>query len=119
MAQISPAELDRLMDVDQRSRAAWVAFDRQHGDGLGIARYVRDPANSASAEIAVAVVDDWQHRGIARLLLEELALGALGQGIHELVAFVQRDNGAMSMLLARMAADARPGMQWTVRLDGP
>ena len=38
-----------------------------------MARYVRLPESPEVAEVAVAVADDWQGRGLGAALLEQLA----------------------------------------------
>ena len=39
------------------------------GDGVGVARYVRLESQPDVAEAAVAVLDEWQHRGVGSALL--------------------------------------------------
>jgi GNAT superfamily N-acetyltransferase len=65
----------------------------------GIARLVRD---GSSAEVACAVADECQARGIGRVLLEELATLARAAGIVELRATVVGDNPRVVSLLTRL-----------------
>jgi GNAT superfamily N-acetyltransferase len=44
---------------------------------VGVARYVRSASEPDAGEAAVAVVDDWQGRGVGRALLNRLANRAL------------------------------------------
>jgi ribosomal protein S18 acetylase RimI-like enzyme len=60
---------------------------------------VRD---GAAAEIAVAVADECQDRGIGRILLHELAAIARAAGIAELRATVVGDNPRVVSLLSRL-----------------
>jgi GNAT superfamily N-acetyltransferase len=96
---LSEAELHYLTEVDHRDHEALVAVDPDTGDGVGVARYVRDLQRSDSAEIAVAVADDWQGRGIGTELLHRLADRAREEGIARFTALMLADNRPMMQLL--------------------
>jgi GNAT superfamily N-acetyltransferase len=66
----------------------------QEGVLLAVARYDRleDPTQ---AEVAFVVADEFQHHGIATLLLHQLALQARGAGVTHLVAEVLAENKPM------------------------
>lgn len=66
----------------------------------GIARLVRD---GKTAEVAFAVADEYQGRGIGTTLTRELAADARAAGITELLATVCGDNPRAVSLLARIA----------------
>ena len=66
---------------------------------VGIARLVRD---GNAAEVAFAVADAYQGRGIGTILTRELASDARAAGISELVATVCGDNERAVALLARI-----------------
>lgn len=51
-----------LTDIDHHDHEALVALDLG-GRGVGVARYIRHPADPQAAEPAVAIVDDWHRRG--------------------------------------------------------
>lgn len=70
----------------------------------GVARLVRD---GASAEVACAVADRWQGRGIGRALVLELAALARAAGVTELHATVRGDDPRAVSLLARLARVGR------------
>ncbi len=61
---------------------------------VAIANYVR-LRDARTAEVAFAVADELQGRGIATRLLEQLAVAATATGIEEFVAEVMLDNAAM------------------------
>src|SRR5215467_11762351 len=86
---LTEADLNRLTQLDFVNHVGLVATLRQAGEErfIGDARYVRgdDPAH---AEVAFAVVDDHQGRGIATLLLEHLSRIARVAGILEFEADV-------------------------------
>ena len=94
----------RLARVDHDQRFALVATTRSP-DGkeniVGIARYDRVPETSA-AEVAIAVVDDFQRQGIGSGLLHLLADVGRGHGIEEFTLIVLSENQSMLGLLRRM-----------------
>jgi hypothetical protein len=72
---------------------------------VGIARYVRDTEDPQAAEIAVTIIDDWQHRGLGTELLAELSDRARQEGIRRFTALVAADNTAVAGLLQNMSAE--------------
>ena len=100
-----PEELaHRLARVDYDQRFALVATTHRP-DGqehiLGVARYDRAPG-TATAEVAVAVVDDVQRQGVGSGLLSLLAQVAREHGIEELTLIVLPENRSMLGLLRRL-----------------
>jgi GNAT superfamily N-acetyltransferase len=92
---LSPAELAMFTEVDHHDHEALAAIDPETGDGVGIARYVREPGRPWAAEAAVTVVDAWQGRGVGTALLGRLARRAREEGITEFTATLLSDNRAM------------------------
>jgi RimJ/RimL family protein N-acetyltransferase len=97
--KLSAAELRYFTEVDHHDHEALVAVDVDAGEGVGVARYVRDRERPESAEIAVAVADDWQGRGIGTELLHRLADRARAEGIRRFTALMLADNEPMIHLL--------------------
>jgi ribosomal protein S18 acetylase RimI-like enzyme len=97
---LSDAELAQLATVDQDHLAlvAYVAGDPQP---VAIARLAR--TSRESAEIAFAVADEHQHRGIGSALAAELLVDARAAGIQEITALASGDNPAALALLRRTA----------------
>ncbi len=98
----------RLIDLDGRSRAAVVAEVGQHGHDplpIGLARLADD--GHGVADVAIAVVDSWQRRGIGQLLLAQLAELATEIGYTELRGAVLPENVAMQKLARRAFPLAR------------
>jgi GNAT superfamily N-acetyltransferase len=98
MSELSPAQLEYLTEVDHHDHEAVVAVDDQ-GELVGVARYVRSASEPDAAEAAVAVVDDWQGRGVGRALLNRLANRGRQEGIRRFTALVQADNQAALELI--------------------
>ena len=84
----SDGELQALSRVDE-DRHALVGYVDGDPEPAAIARLVRD---GARAEVAFAVADVYQGRGIGSTLGRELAADARAAGIRELVATVCGDN---------------------------
>ena len=111
-----------LLDLDGHDRVALVAEVRRPGlrarHPVGIARMYR--TGPGEAELAVAVVDAWQGRGIGRSLLTELGALARDLGYERLFGLVLPENGAVVRLLQRVFPGAVP--RWddgVVRVDCP
>jgi RimJ/RimL family protein N-acetyltransferase len=103
--RLSPAELHYFTHVDHHDHEAIGALDAHDGRGLGIARYIRDPDRPDVAEVAVAVVDDWQQRGLGAELLQRLFVRAREEGVRRFTALVDEDNQAVTGLLASIGAE--------------
>jgi protein lysine acetyltransferase len=96
---LSDAEL-RQLAAEDRSHHALVAYVEGDPRPIAIARLVRD---GSSAEIAFAVADEYQHRGVGSALTAELIADARAAGITEIVAQTTNDNPAALALLRRTA----------------
>ena len=81
-----------VLDPDWVERGALVGT--HEGRIVAVANYVR-LRDVRTAEVAFAVADDFQRRGIGTRLLEQLAAVATEVGIEEFVAEVMPDNTAM------------------------
>src|SRR4051794_37096987 len=104
-------EADRrfFTDVDGRDHIAVVAIG-DGGDPLGVARAIRRSTDARGAEVAVAVVDASQRRGVGIDLVARLARKAAAAGIERFVAHVLAESGFSAGL-------ARHGWHMTAR-DG-
>ncbi len=96
-----------------------MAIAEPAGEGIGVARFVRIDARAA--EPAVAVIDDWQRRGVAGHLLDALARRAREEGIRRFIAPVLAENTAAIAALQRIGAMDRellgPEVQVTIDLS--
>jgi RimJ/RimL family protein N-acetyltransferase len=104
---LSAAELRYLTEIDGHRHEALAAIDPATGRGVGIGRFVRDPEDPSRAEVAITVADDWQGRGLGKLLLARLADRAREEAVRSFTALVSVDNRNMQGLLDRMEAPAR------------
>ena len=102
--RLPPAVRERLVDVDGRRRLAMVA--EIAGRPIGLVHVLG--SGSGTADVAVAVVDAWQRRGVGTHLLT--AAGALAEelGYTQLLGAVLPENRAMLALVRRVAPWVRP-----------
>jgi ribosomal protein S18 acetylase RimI-like enzyme len=106
---LSRADLRQLAAVDANHHVL-VAYVEGDPRPVAIARLVRD---GRSAEVAFAVADEYQQRGIGSALAAELIADARAVGITEITALVASDNPAAVALLRRIANALE------IRLEGP
>jgi protein lysine acetyltransferase len=106
---LSVAELQQLARVDSTHHAL-VAYIQGDREPVAIARLVR---TGSSAEIAFAVADEYQQRGIGSTLTAELIADARAAGITHVTAVVTSDNPA-ALALLRRAVDVLD-----IRFDDP
>jgi GNAT superfamily N-acetyltransferase len=102
--KLSDGTVRYLVEIDHGNHEALIAVDQQHDEGVGVARYVRDPARPDAAEVAVTVIDDWQGRGLGTLLLEGITMRAREEGIDTFTALMLVENRQMMDLLERLGA---------------
>lgn len=102
--RLTARELRYLTEVDHRDHEALLAVVPASGRSVGVARYVRDPERRNSAEIAVAVLEPWQGRGVGKALLRRLADRAQDEGISEFTALMLSGNQPMRRLLADLGS---------------
>lgn len=112
-----------LTDIDGTDHVAIVATgesnDLKDEPGLGVARFVRIPDEPTIAEAAVTVVDDFQCRGLGRLLAMALAQAALDRGIHNFRAEVLDTNEPMVAIMREAGAVARSHRDGVIIYDVP
>jgi len=108
--QLSPRELERLLDLDYDGRFALAAFVVHDGQprGVGVARYARRMDDPTIAEVAVVVLDAYQRRGIGTLLLTDLIDVARRHGVATFTATVRWENGALLDAIRAVGATVKP-----------
>jgi len=97
VGELTPAQLERLARVDARHH---VLVAHAGADAVGVAQLARDD-DPASAEIAYAVVDEWQRFGVGTELVKLLAADARAVGITRLHATMALDNRASLTVMRR------------------
>jgi len=113
LPSVSPQLVEPFLEPDWVDRGALIgALDEDDGErvvALAVYARLRDPTR---AEVAFAVADEFQGRGIGTRMLERLASIAAEAGIERFVAEVLSDNTAM----LRVFAEA--GFEVVRRLEG-
>lgn len=106
---LSSDEVAHLTHVDGRDRVALVV---EHGGRLiAVGRYERID-DSAEAEVAFVVADDFQGHGIAPMLLHRLARLAEPVGIDHFIAEVLMDNRTMFKVFEESGFPTESKREW-------
>jgi ribosomal protein S18 acetylase RimI-like enzyme len=100
--RLSERELDYLTDVDHVTHEALVAIDETTGHIVGVGRYATGHGGGAVADLALAVADAWQRRGIGHALAARLVERARANGISALTGSTLLGNTAARALLDRL-----------------
>lgn len=106
---LSERELDYFTQVDHTDHEALVALGPHGTEPVGVARYVRF-GDHESADVAIAVVDAWQGKGVGTILLHELVERAKAAGVRRFRTICMTDNADVIDLLSRLGS---------TRLDHP
>jgi acetyl coenzyme A synthetase (ADP forming)-like protein len=111
--RLTDAELVQFTELDFARNAALVATLGQGENEkiIGVGRYAVVDAEGARAEVAFAVADDFQGRGVGTLLLEHLAPIARSHGISEFEADVLGENNRMLEMFAQSGFGVKRSME--------
>ncbi|MGD2060332.1 MAG: GNAT family N-acetyltransferase [Acidimicrobiia bacterium] len=90
---LSDDEVEYFTNLDYHDRMALVAV--LGGEIVAVGRYDREPDDPTVAEVAFAVADDQQGRGLGTELLELLTTHARDNGVDQFKAFVLSQNRQM------------------------
>lgn len=105
---LAPEELHRMLTLDPAREFCLVGELHEPPDRRIVcgARYVRSP-ETAAAEIALTVHDDFQRQGLGRRLLRLLVEQGRRDGLRTFAADVLAENPAMLRLLQQVAPRRR------------
>jgi GNAT superfamily N-acetyltransferase len=98
--RLSDEELAFFTEIDHHDHEALVAVDPESDLGVGVARFIR--LSGDAAEAAVAIVDEWQGRGLGGLLLSRLAARAREEGVDRFRAWMLGESRDMLHLFERL-----------------
>ena len=102
-SKYTAAELKDFTHCDGAHHLALVLVeigpDCREDQFIAVARSMRDKVDFNLAEVAIAVADAWQHRGVGGILIRALASSAWEAGIQSWSASFYTDNFAMRKLL--------------------
>jgi RimJ/RimL family protein N-acetyltransferase len=99
--RLTAGDLRQLTAVDHHDHVAVLAVSTAQDRPIGVARFVRDPDRPESADVAVAVVDAWQGRGVGTMLKSALVRRALEVGVRRFTMAMSPHNEAAVRLLHR------------------
>ncbi|HEX5695060.1 MAG TPA: GNAT family N-acetyltransferase, partial [Acidimicrobiia bacterium] len=100
---LEPKEVEFFTQVDYADRMALIAM--HEGKMIAVARYDRESHDGDTAEVAFAVADEHQGRGIGTQLLQLLTTHARSHGIEKFEAFVLPENRQMMRLFRNSGYD--------------
>lgn len=94
--QVTPAQLNQLMNVDYSQRMAFIALVHDNGTlrEIGVSRYSAT-TDERKCECAVTVADEWQNRGLGALLMRHLIDYARRQGFKRMLSIDAMTNEGM------------------------
>ncbi|GAB2599792.1 hypothetical protein GCM10027034_36150 [Ramlibacter solisilvae] len=97
----TPQEVASFIDIDFSRHVALVADLLLEGRPqiVGAGRYI--VSSPETAEVAFAIDDDFQHRGLGTLLIKHLVLIARARGLRQFVAEMLPENTAMLGLMRK------------------
>ena len=104
--RLTATDLCHLTHVDNHDRVALVA-ELPDGRPVGIARFVRYAEDDTAADVAVAVVDRWQRRGIGAQLVQALAEHARRVRVRRFTAHLLLENVGSLRLMRHAGGDVR------------
>jgi GNAT superfamily N-acetyltransferase len=117
LRELSPSLLAYLTDIDYIDHFAYGAFTIAQPEPMliGVARYIRLSDEPQSAEVAIAVIDDYHRRGLGKQLLCALADTAIENGISRLRGNALWENRPLLELLRQANAQITPEASGVLR----
>jgi RimJ/RimL family protein N-acetyltransferase len=97
LPELTPGMARYLSNVNSTNRLALIA--ETGSELIGVARYERTP-EPEMVELGLVIADQWQNRGLGRILLRAILQAAESNGIHRFRADVLAENRRMARLLA-------------------
>ena len=97
--RLSERMLDQMTQTDGHRHVAYVALTVDESSAVGVVRYVLSTDNPNEGEVAIAVADDWHHRGLGGQLLRQTVEHARAAGLEALTATTLRENAGAAGLL--------------------
>jgi GNAT superfamily N-acetyltransferase len=97
--RLSERLLDQMTQIDGCRHVAYIALTADESSAVGVIRYVLSTDNLNEGEVAIAVADDWQRRGLGGQLLGQTVAHAHEAGLDSLTATTLRENASAAGLL--------------------
>ena len=121
LQRFSESDLRYLTEIDYDNHMAWAAcaIDEPGEPSMGVARYIRRTDQPTCAEVAIVVLDAYQGRGIAPLLLDALATTARANGIERFEGEILAHNEAMLKVARRLGVTITEKGDGVVHFEAP
>lgn len=105
-SSLPDAVIDSLVDVDGHDHIAWGAICSSCPDrpAIGAVHAVRHRHDGPVGEFSVAVLDDFQGQGLARMMTAALLVHCLAEGLVELEVHMLSENAAARRLVKTLGA---------------
>ena len=119
MKELSPRQIDDLLNTDEKNHVAWAAFDIVDDDtiGIGVGRFRRSIDNPSEAELALTVIDEYQEKGVGTILLAIMYYLASILEIDILTGIIMFDNSKLIRRFKELGAEMkRVGPEYEMRL---
>ncbi len=102
-----PSVVERLSAVDGINHIAWgvVDLEKEGHPAIAAAHAIRDGKYPEKGEFAIAVLDDYHGKGVARALIAALFANCREQGITMLDIAVMHENKKAARLVAALGAE--------------
>ena len=104
--RLTESDLAYLTEHDHSDHEAHIALT-EAGEIVGVARYIREPADPKRAEVAVTVRDEWQSRGVGTTLLHLLGRRARESGVEQFTGVCLAENREMLQLFDELGPTTR------------
>lgn len=113
---LTEADLDFFTNVIPDEHVGLVATVWEEGEEriVGVGRYMTDEPGGSSAEVAFAVLDEYQNRGIGTLLFDHVVALARERGVERLWADMWPDNQRMMGIFERSGHRLEKSLDGTV-----
>ncbi len=108
--RLSEKDLRYFTEMDNVNHFALGALRhvaQEHDDGIGVARFIRLTEQSDAAELAIAVLDEVQGKGLGSILLTRLIAAARERDIRYFRADILAENRPMQALIRKFGLDVR------------
>lgn len=105
-AELPDAVIERLVDVDGHDHIGWGALctECEGTPMIGAVHAVRLAGAPSIAEYSVAVLDEFQGKGLARMMTAALLIECMGEGLATLDLHVLSENAAAKRLVKALGA---------------
>ncbi len=109
LERLKPAQLRHLVQIDYRTHFCLAAttLEENRETLIGTGRFMVAAARPDRAELTVTVRDDWQGRGIGKMLASRIVKIAGSRGIAAIEILLDSRNERMIRLFSRLGYPAR------------